>query len=353
MKQRITILGGGLSGLLIGYRLKKLGFKIQILEARNRLGGRISTVLSANETPVEMGATWFGEQHINLLALLKELGLSYFEQHMKGTAYFEAFSMTPPQSIDIPDDNPSYRIAGGTSSLIKVLAEYFDKEEVYLNQQVKELDFNNDVVMITTDHRSFETDIVISTLPPALLVNSIKFSPSISSELSDIAKSTHTWMQDAIKVALVYKEPFWRNKNISGTLFSNVGPVTEFYDHSNYEVTKYALCGFINSGYSQFSKAERKEKIISQLERLLGSEVLGYVAYEEIIWSEESFTKDKEQGNTFVYPHQNNGNAVFSQDYFNNKFYISGTETSSHFPGYIEGAVFSANKIVSKIVNYL
>lgn len=351
MKQKITILGAGLSGLLIGYRLKKLGFEIRILEARNRLGGRISTVISENETPVEMGATWFGDQHKNVLALLEELGLSYFEQYMKGTAYFEAFSMAPPQSIEIPTDNPSYRIVGGTSALIKALADNFHENEIIKNQQVKELVFNDDVIKIITQDKTFETEMVISTLPPALLMNSIEFTPPISSELIHIAQKTHTWMQDAIKVALIYEKPFWKDKNISGTLFSNVGPITEFYDHSNYENTKYALCGFINSSYAQFSKAERKEKIINQLEKLLGKEALGYISYEETIWSEEAFTKDKKQEDIFVYPHQNNGNAIFSKEYFNNRLYIAGSETASQFPGYMEGAIFSANQIVFKIVD--
>lgn len=353
MKQKITILGAGLSGLLIGYRLKKLGFEVQILEVRNRLGGRISTIMNADGTPVEMGATWFGNQHTNVLKLLKELDLSYFEQFMKGTAYFEAFSMAPPQKIDIPEDNPSYRIVGGTSKLIKTLAKDFNEGEIHLNQQVKELNFNDDFVKVITEDKSFDSDIVISTLPPALLVNSIQFSPSISAEFIAIAERTHTWMQDAIKVALVYNTPFWKNTNKSGTLFSNVGPVTEFYDHSDHENAHFALCGFINSSYSQFSKEERKTKIIDQLERLLGSEVLEYNAYVETIWSEEIFTKHKNQENIFVYPHQNNGNLVFSKEYFKNRFYMSGSETSSHYPGYLEGAIFSAEKVVSKIVNKL
>lgn len=353
MKQKITILGAGLSGLLIGYRLKRLGFEIQILEARNRLGGRISTIISDNETPVEMGATWFGEQHTNLLALLKEFGLSYFEQYMKGTAYFEAFSMAPPQSIDIPEDNPSYRIVGGSSALIKALVDNFHGNKINLSQQVKGLIFSEDGIKIETQDKTFETDIVISTLPPALLVNSIAFTPPISSEIINIAAKTHTWMQDAIKVALIYDSPFWKNENKSGTLFSNVGPITEFYDHSDYEGKKHALCGFVNGSYTQFSLAERKEKILDQLERLLGKEALEYVSYEEMIWSEEVFTKDKKQEEIFVYPHQNNGNSIFQKEYFDKRFYFAGSETSSHFPGYMEGAVFSANKIVSKIVSQI
>ncbi len=82
----VIIIGAGLSGLLIGYRLKRAGIPVKILEARDRIGGRIFTLEGGGDTPVEMGATWFGSQHVNLIKLLKELGMAGFEQYMKGTA---------------------------------------------------------------------------------------------------------------------------------------------------------------------------------------------------------------------------------------------------------------------------
>ncbi|MGO3181761.1 MAG: FAD-dependent oxidoreductase [Aequorivita sp.] len=69
----ILIVGAGLSGLLTAYRLKKEGIPFKILEARPRIGGRINTLYGTNNTPVEMGATWFGDQHIHLIALLKRI----------------------------------------------------------------------------------------------------------------------------------------------------------------------------------------------------------------------------------------------------------------------------------------
>ena len=66
----ITIIGAGLSGLLIGYRLKGLGIPFQILEARDRIGGRIYTVVNGSTAPVEMGATWIMDQHEHIQQLL-------------------------------------------------------------------------------------------------------------------------------------------------------------------------------------------------------------------------------------------------------------------------------------------
>jgi monoamine oxidase len=351
LKPRIIIIGAGLTGLLIAYRLKQLGFTIQILEARDRLGGRISTLLSANETPVEMGATWFGNQHTNLIKLLDELNISYFEQYMKGTAFFEAFSTAPPQTIQIPQDSPSYRIESGTSNLINTLANELNQNEIKLSQPVKELIFENGTVRIKTNNGTFKGDIVISTVPSALLVSSIQFTPSLPMEFIRIAMNTHTWMQDSIKVALIYQTPFWKNKKLSGTIFSNVGPITEFYDQSDNTETRFALCGFVNGSYIQITKTERKEKVMNQLFKIFGEEAMDYLSYEELVWSEEIYTKDKKQNSVSVYPHQNNGNPIFSNAFYDNRFFIAGSETSTDYPGYMEGAIVSANRIFEKIGN--
>src|SRR5215510_401687 len=37
--RRVIVLGAGVSGLTAGYELSKLGYDVQILEARNRVGG--------------------------------------------------------------------------------------------------------------------------------------------------------------------------------------------------------------------------------------------------------------------------------------------------------------------------
>lgn len=57
MKKKILILGAGLSGIYLGYKLKKAGFSIKILEDNNKIGGRIYTKKSQH-TKEEFGATW-------------------------------------------------------------------------------------------------------------------------------------------------------------------------------------------------------------------------------------------------------------------------------------------------------
>ena len=347
MKKKILIIGAGLSGLLTAYRLKNKGFIVEIVEARNRVGGRIHTV-SSDFTTVEMGATWFNDVHENVKRILNEFHLPYFEQFIKGTSYFEPFSQAPAQAIEIPKNSPSYRIVGGTSQLIKAIQNQLKDTNIHFNEVVSEIDYTNVKPRVTTNKNVYEADYVIATIPPALLVNEVIFKPNLPKDVIQVAKQTHTWMQDAIKVALVYRNPFWRENKISGTVFSNVGPVTEFYDHSNFEVNQFALCGFVSSGMSMYNKKERLNKILIQLKKIFGKEVLNFIDYQETVWSEEAFTKSKKQ-QSFVFPHQNNGHPLFKASYFNTTFFIAGSETATNFPGYMEGAIIATESVVKMI----
>ena len=346
-KPKVVIIGAGLSGLLMANTLKDLGATVLVLEARARAGGRIFTLAPNHGPPVEMGATWFGEKHTNLIQLLQELGLSHFEQYIKGIAYFEPFSTAPPQAIELPQQDPSYRVAGGSDQMIKKLAKGLNEEELMLDQPVKELNFEKELTTIKTADLTIESEYVISTVPPALLVNSIDFEPHLPDTLVEVAQYTQTWMQDAIKTAVIYKEPFWRNQQLSGTIFSNVGPLNEFYDHTDYEGTRFALCGFVNGAFASLSADERKERVNSQLDRIFGKMAANQISYEELVWANEMYTKDV--SSVDLYPHQNNGHSIFDNSWFDNRLFIAGSETSSQFPGYMDGAVYSAVSTVKKI----
>jgi monoamine oxidase len=349
MPKNILIIGAGLSGLLAAHRLKSKGFNVKVIEARKRIGGRIHTKSTENETPVEMGATWFWNENTHLKLLLKELEIEYFTQNMRGAAFFEAFSALPPQEVQIPKQPQSYRISGGTSNLLRKLASDLTADELLLNQAVKRLDFSGEKITAETTDSTYEADIIIVTVPPALFVEDIVVNPSLEESLLNVGKDTHTWMKDSVKVAVSYEKPFWKSKDFSGTVFSNVGPITEFYDHSNAENTKFALCGFVNGGSTQFTKTEREEKIRVQLRKIFGEEGADFLSYEETLWMNEPFTNLPTD--RYIQAHQNNGHAVFQQPLFDGKLFIAGTETSPQFGGYMEGAIRAVERVVGQVIN--
>lgn len=62
----VVVIGGGAAGLAAAYRLSQAGARVELLEARTRLGGRIHTVPSTDQfVPFELGAEFVhGTNHI-------------------------------------------------------------------------------------------------------------------------------------------------------------------------------------------------------------------------------------------------------------------------------------------------
>lgn len=344
----IVIIGAGLTGLTLAYLLRNTAYKINIIEARERLGGRIFTAYQNDKAPIDMGATWFNNSHSHLITFLEELNIDVFEQLLGDKAFYEPSSLTPYQLVPLPNNSdPSYRIKGGSSALINTLAKSISQDNIFCNEVVTSINEEADGITIQSHKNTFVSKIVISTLPPYLLQSTIIITPNLPSDIQEVMESTHTWMGESIKVGLRFKDPFWKANNSSGTIFSNEGPITEFYNHSNYENNLYALKGFINNSYFTLSKGERLQMILNQLRTYYGDAIDGYTSYEEKVWSKETYTHLKY--NRHILPHQNNGHHLFTKPYLNDKLYIAGSETVSDFPGYMEGAIRSAQAIFEKL----
>ncbi|NMD72056.1 protoporphyrinogen oxidase [Bacillus sp. DNRA2] len=80
-KQRVVIIGGGITGLATAYYLQKqaiqqnLPFEVKLIEASHRLGGKMQTVVQ-NGYVIERGPDSFLERKQSALRLANEVGLS-------------------------------------------------------------------------------------------------------------------------------------------------------------------------------------------------------------------------------------------------------------------------------------
>ncbi|MEY3422427.1 MAG: hypothetical protein RIR48_2741 [Bacteroidota bacterium] len=343
----IIIIGAGLSGLSTAYRLKQAGISFKIIEAQDRLGGRIETIYGQDDTPMEMGATWFGKEHLNLICLLSDLNMGYFEQHTEGIALFETMSFEPPQQYYVPANSHSaYRIQGGTYSIIEALYRHIGKESIVLNSKITGIvEEDNKLKLTDSLKNNYFCKYAIVALPPKLAIHSIQFFPELPQALIQVMQKTQTWMSGSIKFSVEYKRAFWKDNGFSGSIYSQSGSATEIYDHSNYEDTKFALKGFLNGSASHYTFAERKDKIIEQLKRYFGNDATEYISYNDKIWND---TYIQPNNDTFLPPHFNNGHAVFDESYMNDKLFFTGTETAKSFGGYMEGAIQASNAITDR-----
>lgn len=348
LDKRVIIIGGGLSGLTLAYLVSKKNIQAQILEASPRLGGRIQTIKGKNETPLELGATWFSDIHPNLLALIDELGLVKYPQYSKGISFFKTKSFEPAQQFIVPEaESPSYRIAGGTEAIIDSLSKQISSENILLNTKVKLIKELNDELLIETEcGQEFHADKVIVCIPPQLASSNIQYFPELGQEIHAFFSNVQTWMSGSIKFVLEYEENFWRKKGMSGMLYSHTGIVSEMYDHSNFEENKFGFTGFLSGAAANYSQELRKELLLQQLHELFGDKIMKPLSYFDKIWTDEYIAG----GNQIIQrPHQNNGHKLLQDSYLGEKLYFSATETSSIYPGYMEGAVCAAKRVVREI----
>lgn len=69
-KLDVIIVGAGIAGLAAARRLKSQGASVLILEARNRIGGRVWTDKSISGVPLDLGASWIQGINGNPIAAL-------------------------------------------------------------------------------------------------------------------------------------------------------------------------------------------------------------------------------------------------------------------------------------------
>lgn len=345
----VVIIGAGLSGLSLAYVLTKRNIDFKLLEAASEIGGRIKTIRpKGNSSHVEMGATWFGPSHSNLMNLLDELGVSVFEQSQNGKALFQSMSFVEPQVFDIPQgQEPTYRIVNGTSSILDALVAEVDKSRLVVNFAVKEITLIDGVYQLisTENNQRICAKKVVVTAPPQLVAKKMLLPDQIRQETLGLMRNTHTWMHDSIKFALIASTNFWSELGFSGTFFSQVGPVVEMYDHTNNGQDFFSLKGFLSGTMHAFSTTEREQKVRDQLKAVLPYYRDKLFDYTDYNWAENAYVHLKEA--SALFPHQNNGHAKLRASLIENSFWLGGTETANTHPGYMDGAVERAKELVN------
>jgi monoamine oxidase len=88
MDQRATydaiVTGAGYAGLTAARILSAAGKKILVLEARDRVGGRVHTHHFDDGSYIDLGAQWIGPTQDNIYALAREYGIATFATHDEG-----------------------------------------------------------------------------------------------------------------------------------------------------------------------------------------------------------------------------------------------------------------------------
>jgi monoamine oxidase len=80
----VCVVGGGYAGLTAARRLVQAGESVAVLEARDRVGGRIWTYRLSDGSPVDRGGAWLANRHEAAHALAAEVGVSTYKTFIAG-----------------------------------------------------------------------------------------------------------------------------------------------------------------------------------------------------------------------------------------------------------------------------
>src|SRR5260370_971529 len=100
----IVVVGGGISGLVAARQVANAGRSVLLLEARDRVGGRVLNHTLTNGSVIESGGAFVGPTQDNILALAAELGVATFKEDAQGDNVYVSGGTTTRYTGTVPPD---------------------------------------------------------------------------------------------------------------------------------------------------------------------------------------------------------------------------------------------------------
>ncbi len=346
MRTDTLIIGGGLCGLSVARQLADQGRDFQLVEARERLGGRILS-RTLNGSAFDLGPAWFWPGQQRMETLTDSLKLTRFEQYAEGILTYEDEQGQVSRGRGFASMEGSCRLTGGLGALIAKLAALLPKGRLHLETPVTHLTKTIDGVSAKTGTgMTIEARRVVLALPPRL-ASEFAFEPALSAAAHQTMDNTATWMAGQAKAVAIYEESFWRRAGLSGDAMSRCGPMVEIHDASPAVNGPYALFGFIGAPpQARQDAAALRRAITTQLTRLFGPDAADPIDLFVKDWAFDPNTSTKAD-QLPLRSHPSYGMPQALRDIWQERLIFSGTETAGTFGGYLEGALEAAENALN------
>jgi monoamine oxidase len=452
----VVVIGAGLAGLTAARRVAAQGRSVLVLEARDRVGGRVLKHDLRGGSYTELGGMFTGSTQDDIQALASELGVGLYPTYNTGNNVFvggdgrrEEFPSDTPLgtapadplvapdialtvaqlddmatkvSVDEPwssdnaeewdsqtldtwlrghtSGNPEFmavtsaateaifgceprelsllytvfyiaasgneqnqgtfernfntkggaqeqRFAGGAQLVPERMAAQLGSR-VLLNAPVRRIEQSATGVTVRSDTLAVSARRAIVAIPPALAAR-IVYEPALPPLRDQLTQ--HMPQGSLMKFEAAYPRPFWRDRGLTGQVVSESGPVKVTFDTSPESGTPGVMMGFIGGHearvWERRPAVERRDAVLQQFAHFFGDEALSPTEVVEFNWSAEVWNR----GCPVAVPGPGTlidfGEALRQPV---DRIHWAGTETSTYWNGYMDGAVRSGRRAASEVL---
>jgi monoamine oxidase len=254
------------------------------------------------------------------------------------------------RNADVANSAQERRFVGGSQLVPLRLAKKLG-DIVALHAAVDRIEQKGHRVHVHTRRGTVIAKRVIVAAPPPLVLD-IDWFPRLPTSKAQLLR--HLDMGQLMKCDAVYPTPFWREAGLTGFGINDSGAARAVFDNSPENGTPGVLLAFVGGStwrtYGPMAADQRRQAVLEGFAAMFGEQALHPVEYVEHDWTKERWTRGAPTAfhapGTFV-PF---GPAV-RQPF--GRVHWAGTETSTYWSGYMDGAVRAGKRAAAEVLEKL